>query len=178
MLQPYAQAFYCDAMVLAILTPDGFLRLGMDRFPASFGRAGISDHKVEGDEATPAGVLPLRRVLYRADRVPPPQAACPIEPLSPEDGWCDDPRDAAYNRPVRLPYEGRHEELWRTDSLYDVIGVLGWNDAPPIRERGSAIFLHLATPSRGPTAGCIALDLDHLRDVLARGLSAIEVIGR
>ena len=98
-------------MVFAVLTRDGFLRLGMDRFPACFGRAGISSHKLEGDETTPAGPLPLRRVLYRADRIAPPQAACPIEPLSPADGWCDDPRDPAYNRPVCLPYSGRHEDL-------------------------------------------------------------------
>jgi L,D-peptidoglycan transpeptidase YkuD (ErfK/YbiS/YcfS/YnhG family) len=164
-------------MVLATLTPDGFLRLGMDRFPACFGRSGISGHKIEGDGATPAGILPLRRVLYRADRVSPPRAACPIEPLSRDDGWCDDPGDPAYNRAVRLPYAARHEELWRADAVYDVIGVLGWNDAPPIRDRGSAIFLHLATPSRAPTAGCIALDLNHLRDVLAKGLTGIEVVG-
>jgi L,D-peptidoglycan transpeptidase YkuD (ErfK/YbiS/YcfS/YnhG family) len=164
-------------MVHAILTADGFLRLGADLYPASYGRGGISSIKQEGDGATPLGTLPLRRVLYRADRVTPPRAAVPIEPLSPDDGWCDDSRDPAYNRPVRLPYPGRHEELWRTDALYDVIGVLGWNDAPPIRDRGSAIFLHLMTPSRAPTAGCIALDLDHLRDVLAKGLTGIKVVG-
>jgi L,D-peptidoglycan transpeptidase YkuD (ErfK/YbiS/YcfS/YnhG family) len=164
-------------MVHAILTADGFLKLGADRYPACFGRAGISAVKVEGDFATPAGLLPLRRVLYRADRGPPPRAVCPIEPISPEDGWCDDPRDVAYNRPVRLPYAGRHEELWRTDAIYDVVGVLGWNDNPPIRDRGSAIFLHLTTASRAPTAGCIALDLDHLREVLAKGLTGIEVVG-
>jgi L,D-peptidoglycan transpeptidase YkuD (ErfK/YbiS/YcfS/YnhG family) len=171
------KAFYCAAMVLAILTPDGLLTLGVNRFPACFGRGGISRHKVEGDGATPAGVLPLRRVLYRADRVPPPRAACPIEPLSPEDGWCDDPFDPAYNRAVRLPYSGRHEELWRGDSVYDLIGVLGWNDEPPLRDRGSAIFLHLTAPGRPPTAGCIALEFDHLRDVLANGLTGIEVSG-
>lgn len=160
----------------AILTPDGFLTLGADRFPACCGRGGIRPDKQEGDGATPVGLLPLRRVLYRADRLPPPRAACPLEPLSPDDGWCDDPQDPAYNRPVRLPYSGRHEELWRADAIYDVIGVLGWNDDPPIRHRGSAIFLHLTTPSRAPTAGCIALELDHLREILAKGLTAIEVV--
>jgi L,D-peptidoglycan transpeptidase YkuD (ErfK/YbiS/YcfS/YnhG family) len=179
MLQPDARAFYGGCMVLAILTPDGFLSLGQDRFPASFGLGGIATFKTEGDGATPAGVLPLRRVLYRADRVsPPPLAACPIEPLSPDDAWCDDPRDSAYNRRIRLPYSGRYEELWRADAMYDVIGVLGWNDAPPVKDRGSAIFLHLTTAARPPTAGCIALDLSHLRTVLAKGLTAIEVVGR
>jgi L,D-peptidoglycan transpeptidase YkuD (ErfK/YbiS/YcfS/YnhG family) len=160
----------------AILGPDGFLVLGGDRYPACIGRGGISGFKVEGDGATPAGLLPLRRVLYRADRIAPPKAVCPIEPLSPEDGWCDDARDAAYNRQVRLPYEGRHEALWRDDALYDVIGVLGWNDQPIVRDRGSAIFLHLATPDRAPTAGCVALSLEHLRAVLAKGLTGINVL--
>ncbi|MBW4023296.1 MAG: L,D-transpeptidase family protein [Proteobacteria bacterium] len=162
-------------MVIAVLMPDGLLRLDRERFPACFGRGGITREKMEGDGATPAGLLPLRRVYYRADRVPPPRAACPIEPLSPDDGWCDDPGDPSYNRAVRLPYVGRHEQLWRVDSLYDVVGVLGWNDAPPIRDRGSAIFLHLARADRAPTDGCVALDPDHLREVLAKGLTAIDV---
>ncbi|GAB0118608.1 L,D-transpeptidase family protein [Acidisoma sp. 7E03] len=154
---------------------DGVLRLESERYPACFGRGGIRTDKEEGDGATPVGLLPLRRVFYRADRVPPPRAAVPIEPLAPQDGWCDDPADKAYNRYVRLPYAGRHEALWRDDHVYDVVGVLGWNDDPPVSGRGSAIFLHLTTLERGPTAGCIALDLVHLREVLANGLLGIEV---
>jgi L,D-peptidoglycan transpeptidase YkuD (ErfK/YbiS/YcfS/YnhG family) len=58
-----------------------------------------------------------------------------------------------------------------------VIGVLGWNDAPVMRGRGSAIFLHLARPGFSPTEGCIALEQQDLLRVLAEGLSAIEVLG-
>jgi L,D-peptidoglycan transpeptidase YkuD (ErfK/YbiS/YcfS/YnhG family) len=114
-------------------------------------------------------------VLYRADRGPPPRCAVPVEPLAPSDGWCDDPADKAYNGPVSLPYAGRHEELWRADPLYDIVGVLGWNDAPVVRGRGSAIFLHLARTDYAPTEGCIALSLPDLRAALAAGLTAIEV---
>jgi L,D-peptidoglycan transpeptidase YkuD (ErfK/YbiS/YcfS/YnhG family) len=114
-------------------------------------------------------------VLYRADRVPPPACAVPIEPLAPDDGWCDDAADAAYNRRVRLPYAGSHEELWRTDALYDLIGVLGWNDTPAERGRGSAIFLHIARPDFAPTQGCIALAPADLASVLAAGLTQILV---
>ena len=160
------------------MAPDGLLVLGGDRYPACFGRGGIRPalHKQEGDGATPTGLLPLRRVLYRADRLAAPRCAVPLEPIGPRDGWCDDPVDAAYNRPVRLPFAGRHEELWRSDAVYDVIGVLGWNDSPPVRGRGSAIFLHVTTPDRAPTAGCIALDLGHLLEVLAKGLTGIDVL--
>eukprot|EP01037_Dinobryon_pediforme_P001361 gene1361-1378_t len=123
---------------------------------AALGKAGVRVHKQEGDQATPAGVLPLRRVLFRADRVRMPAAPVPREPIARDDGWCDDVYDAAYNTMVRLPYSGRHEQLWRDDGVYDVIGVLGWNDAPVMRGHGSAIFLHAARHDLAPTDGCVA----------------------
>jgi L,D-peptidoglycan transpeptidase YkuD (ErfK/YbiS/YcfS/YnhG family) len=116
---------------------------------------------------TPAGRYPLRRVLYRADRLPTPTSALPVAALAPDDGWCDDPADAAYNRPVKLPYGGRHERLWRDDGLYDVIVVIGHNDDPVVPGRGSAVFLHVAGPGYPPTDGCVALALRDLLELLA-----------
>ena len=69
--------------------------------------------------------------------------------------------------------------LWRTDAVYDIIGVLGWNDGldgSHSRGRGSAIFLHLARPDLSPTEGCIALPERELRALLAAGLNAIQVM--
>ena len=160
----------------AIVHPEGRLVLGSFICRATLGRGGVRGDKREGDGATPAGLLPLRRVLYRADRVAPPVCAVPVEPLAPDDGWCDDPNDGAYNRKVRLPYDGRHEELWRADEVYDVIGVLGWNDAPVERARGSAIFLHVARPDYAPTEGCIALAGPDLLFVLRQGLKELMVL--
>ena len=142
---------------------------------SAIGRAGLTAHKQEGDGATPLGLLPLRRVLYRADRLARPRAPVPVEPIAPEDGWCDDPQHRSYNTAVRLPHDGRHEELWRRDGLYDVIGVLGWNDQPVARGRGSAIFLHVARADYAPTEGCVALALADLLTVLGEGLNGIEV---
>jgi L,D-peptidoglycan transpeptidase YkuD (ErfK/YbiS/YcfS/YnhG family) len=161
----------------AVLTPDGLLRLGGAVWRPVLGRGGVRAEKQEGDGATPVGLLPLCRVLYRADRVAPP-ARCrvPMEPIAPTDGWCDDPAHPDYNRPVRLPHPARHEALWREDAVYDIIGVLGWNDTPVARGRGSAIFLHLARPDGAPTEGCIALPERDLRALLAAGLTAIEVL--
>ncbi len=161
----------------ATLGIDGLLMLGGLRHRTAFGRGGVRVHKQEGDGATPAGLLPLRRVLYRADRVARPRSAVPAMPLAPHDGWCDDPSHADYNRPVRLPHDGRHEALWRTDSVYDIIGVLGWNDAPVVRGLGSAIFLHGARPDFAPTEGCIALALPNLSTLLSAGLTAVLVQG-
>ncbi|ACI49845.1 conserved hypothetical protein [Gluconacetobacter diazotrophicus PA1 5] len=146
-----------------------------ERIPALIGAAGIRALKQEGDHATPTGLLPLRRVLYRADRVPPPACRLPVEPLAPGDGWCDDPAHADYNRPVTLPHPARHERLWRDDDVYNIVIVLGYNDAPPVPGRGSAIFLHLQSPDGRPTEGCIALRESDLRRLLAAGLTEIEV---
>ena len=159
----------------AMVGLDGMVAMGGLRVRAVLGHGGVRTQKQEGDGATPAGLLPLRRVLYRADRVARPRASVPVSPMAPHDGWCDDPGDAAYNRPVRLPYAGRHEALWRTDEVYDIIGVLGWNDAPVVRNLGSAIFLHLARPDYAPTEGCIAVARADLTALLAAGLTEMEV---
>lgn len=162
----------------AVLHPNGNVTWDRQVFRAAIGRGGVRLHKQEADEATPQGVLPLRRVLYRADRIARPEAAIPIEPLAPDDGWCDDPYHADYNRMVRLPHDGRHEVLCRQDAVYDLIAVLGWNDAPVIRGHGSAIFLHVARSDYAPTEGCIAMAISDLRRLLADGVTEILVLPR
>lgn len=163
----------------ATLRSDGLFRLeartGSLVFRAAIGHGGRVAHKHEGDGGTPIATLPLRRVLYRADRIARPRCAVPLMPLAPQDGWCDDPADRAYNTAIRLPYDARHETLWRNDSVYDLIGILGWNDAPVVRNLGSAIFLHIARPDYAPTQGCIALAQADLIAALAAGLTAIRV---
>jgi L,D-peptidoglycan transpeptidase YkuD (ErfK/YbiS/YcfS/YnhG family) len=77
---------------------------------------------------------------------------------------------------VRLPHDGRCEALWRQDNLYDVVAVLGWNDAPVKRDRGSAIFLHVAPPDYGPTEGCVALAMPDLLRLLAAGVTDLMVL--
>jgi L,D-peptidoglycan transpeptidase YkuD (ErfK/YbiS/YcfS/YnhG family) len=99
----------------------------------------------------------MRRVLYRPDRGEAPVSGLPVAPLTPTDGWCDDPADPNYNRPVVLPYRASCEEMWREDELYDVVVILGHNSDPPVPGKGSAIFLHCAKADYSPTEGCVAL---------------------
>lgn len=152
-------------------------RCGALSWRCAVGRGGARRDKREGDGATPVGRWPLRRVLYRPDRLEAPACALPVDPLKPDDGWCDAPDDPRYNRPVTLPYPARHERLWREDALYDIVVVLGHNDDPPRAAAGSAVFLHLATPDYGPTEGCVALAREDLLTYLrlAEPTSAIEV---
>lgn len=136
--------------------------------PCALGRAGTTRDKHEGDGATPLGTFRLVSVLHRPDRGPPPVTALPVTAIRPDDGWCDDPADRAYNQAVTLPYAGRHERLWREDHVYDLIVILDYNLAPVVSGKGSAIFLHLAREDYAPTEGCVAVDAQLLRRVLER----------
>jgi L,D-peptidoglycan transpeptidase YkuD (ErfK/YbiS/YcfS/YnhG family) len=131
------------------------------------GSGGIAEKLREGDGVTPQGSWPLRNVFYRADRMPRPRTALEIAVIEKDDGWCDAPGDFNYNRPVRFPYPASAEHLWRDDGLYDIVAIIGFNDAPVVQGKGSAIFLHVAAPDYAPTAGCVALKREDLRDLLA-----------
>lgn len=127
--------------------------------PCAIGRSGAiaAADKREGDGMTPRGAWPVRAVLLRPGRVaPPPALRLPWRWTHPADGWSDDPADPLYNRPVRQPHRFSAEHLQREDGLYDVIVILGHNDAPPAPGLGSAIFLHCAIEGRA-TEGCVAI---------------------
>jgi L,D-peptidoglycan transpeptidase YkuD (ErfK/YbiS/YcfS/YnhG family) len=150
------------------LAHSGRITAGNIVLPCALGRSGVTEAKQEGDGASPAGTWPMRRVLFRPDRIDRPATTLPVHAISPADGWCDDPADPRYNRPVRLPYGASAESLWRDDELYDVVVVLGYNDDPPGPGLGSAIFFHLATPEFAPTAGCVAVHRPAMVRLLAR----------
>ena len=143
---------------------DGSFVYGQTILRCAVGRSAViaADQKREGDGASPLGRWPVRRALYRPGRIARPRTVLPLQAITPEDGWCDDPGDPAYNLPVRLPYPGRHETMTREDGLYDLVVVLGHNDDPPVPGLGSAIFLHCAHPEFKPTEGCVALARDAL----------------
>jgi len=141
------------------------------QYACVLGRAGIVHPKHEGDGGTPAGMFPLREVRYRADRQARPRTGLPVVETKPDDGWCDEPADPAYNTLVHMPYEADAEVMWRDDHLYDLLAVVGCNDAPVVPGAGSAIFLHVARTSPDgtflPTAGCVAMKKADLVVVLA-----------
>jgi L,D-peptidoglycan transpeptidase YkuD (ErfK/YbiS/YcfS/YnhG family) len=143
---------------------------------AALGRSGIKALKREGDGATPIGRFTLRQVLYRADRHFPPRARIPVRAIPAGDGWCDDPNDRNYNRRIKLPSVRSAEGLMRADHLYDLVVVLGCNDLPRVRGKGSAIFMHLARPGYTPTEGCIALSRHDLLMLLAQARRGSAIV--
>ncbi len=149
-----------------LVRPPGTLSWNGNQVRCAIGRGGILAEKKEGDGATPAGDFPLRRVMIRPDRLKEPKTALPVRKLDPDDGWCNDPGDKAYNQLVKRPFPASHEVLWRDDTVYDIIVEVGYNDDPVRPGLGSAIFMHIARPGYEPTEGCVALALNDLLRLL------------
>jgi L,D-peptidoglycan transpeptidase YkuD (ErfK/YbiS/YcfS/YnhG family) len=150
--------------------------LGHGVRPAALGRGSIRALKREGDGGTPLGRYPVRQVLYRADRMARPRTSLPVHAIRSDDGWCDDPASRNYNRLIKLPSRRSAEGLRREDHLYDLVLVLGYNDRPRVRGKGSAIFMHLARPGFTPTDGCVALSRHDLTMLLAEVKRGTQVV--
>lgn len=155
----------------------GLLRIGSHVFPCALGTSGISVLKREGDLATPSGSLAVIACYGRSRQIPARQGIkSRLKNIRHDLGWCDDPADPNYNRPVRLPSGSRHETMLREDGLYDICLVTDWNLNPRRRNAGSAIFMHIARPGLQPTQGCIALDRADMLRLLPRMAANIRIL--
>ena len=134
------------------------LAFGPLRFKAAIGRNGLAAIKREGDGKTPIAAMALLHGFSDGrKRGRFPHAALKVVAAGEHDGWCDAPGSPCYNRPVRLPFAASHERLLRDDGIYDLVIVMDWNITSRARNRGSAVFFHLARPDFSPTAGCVAI---------------------
>jgi len=146
----------------------GWLIAGMLALPVALGRGGIKANKREGDGGTPRGIFRLRQLWWRADKHPRPATSLPAQRITPADGWCEDPADRRYNRPIKVPANASVDRLARKDNLYDFIIEIDHNTRPRVAGRGSAVFIHAARRGFAPTAGCVALEINTLRRILSR----------
>lgn len=145
----------------------GWLTAGPLVLPVALGRGGIKANKFEGDGGTPRGRFRPLRLWWRADKYPRPVTHLPLRAIRADDGWCEDPADRHYNRPVKVPAGSPADRLTRADGLYDFIVEIDHNTRPRVARRGSAVFIHVARPGFKPTAGCVALTTPALRRLLA-----------
>ena len=139
-----------------ILINKNYLTYNKLKVKCAIGKKGIGYKRKEGDLITPLGEFNIKYILYRKDRVK-VSSKLKKKVIKKNMGWCDDPKSSHYNKLVKLPFDYKHEKLFRKDNIYDIILVLNYNMKPVIKNKGSAIFIHVAKNNFKKTEGCIAI---------------------
>jgi L,D-peptidoglycan transpeptidase YkuD (ErfK/YbiS/YcfS/YnhG family) len=147
---------------MIIVKKAGYLIYKDLKFRCSVGINGIKNKRKEGDGITPKGIFSLKKIFYRQDRIKNFKSKIKKIKITKNMGWCDDPKSYIYNRLVKIPNKFSYEKLYRKDSLYNIIIVLDYNLNPIIKNKGSAIFIHVANKNYKSTQGCIALKQNDL----------------
>jgi len=142
---------------MIIVKKSGYLEYKNFKFRCALGKSGIKKKIKEGDCIKPKGIFKINKIYYRADKIKKVRTKVNTVKIKKNMGWCDDPRSIFYNKQIKLPSKFSHEKLYRKDSLYDLVLVLNYNTNPIIKNKGSAIFIHVAKNSYKKTKGCIAL---------------------
>ena len=140
-----------------------FLYFQKYKLRCSIGKRGISINKKEGDKKTPKGEFKFKYILYRKDRIFDLKTRLKKIVIKKEMGWCDDPNSNNYNKIINFPSKYSAEKLWKKENVYDIIIVIDYNLNPLIKNKGSAIFLHIAKRKYQPTNGCIAVSKKNIR---------------
>ena len=136
------------------------------RFNCSVGKKGTKNNKIEGDKATPKGLFSLGKLYYRPDRVNKPETKLKINVIKKNMGWCNDSNSKDYNKLIKLPATCSFEKLYKKENIYDIVLVLNYNMRPIVKNKGSAIFIHVAKKKIVPTKGCIAINKKELLKLL------------
>ena len=156
---------------MIIVRKSGHLIYKNLKYRCAIGKAGIKKKQKEGDNITPKGTFKITRVYYRSDRIKNISTSIKKIKINKNMGWCNDSKSPFYNREIKLPSKFSFEKLYRNDNLYDLLAVLNYNTNPVEKNKGSAIFIHIAKKRFKPTAGCIALrkkDLMSLMKVIKK----------
>ena len=135
-------------------------------YKCAIGKNGITNSKIEGDKCTPTGIYSIEKIYYREDRLSMPKLDFQTIPINKNSGWCDDIRSTYYNKFIKFPFSYSAEFLYREDNIYNIICIISYNTNPIIKNKGSAIFLHVANSDYSGTAGCLALKQDDLIELL------------
>ena len=151
---------------MIIINKSGLLKYKNLKFRCALGKAGIGKKKKEGDNITPKGNFKILKIYYRNDRLEKITSKFKLIKISKNMGWCDDPNSKKYNQLIKLPTNNSYEKLFRKENIYDIIIILNYNIKPTIKNKGSAIFIHVANKNFNRNAGCIALKKIDLRKLI------------
>ena len=126
------------------------------KFKCSLGKRGTTFNKIEGDLKTPKGTYSIGSLFYRKDKIVRFSTKLKKIPIKKNMYWCNDINSKYYNKLITSPKKGKHEKMFRNDSKYDLIIIINYNTKKIIKNKGSAIFLHLTSDYK-KTEGCVAI---------------------
>ena len=152
---------------MIVVKKNNYLEYKNLKFRCALGKAGIQKKFKEGDKITPKGTYKILSIYYREDRIKKIKCSIRKIKITKQMGWCDDSKSKYYNKQIKVPSKLSHETLYRKDNIYDVVCVINYNINPTLKEKGSAIFLHIARKKYQKTNGCIAVKKNHLIKLLA-----------
>jgi hypothetical protein len=142
---------------MIIVKKTGYLKYKNFKFRCALGKNGIKKKIKEGDNITPKGIFKIIKIYYRHDKIKNLKTSIKKIKIKKNMGWCDDPKSNFYNQQIKLPNKFNYEKFYRNDHIYDILAVLNYNTNPVVKDKGSAIFIHIAKNNYKPTAGCLAL---------------------
>ena len=150
-----------------ILINKNYLTYNKLKVKCAIGKKGIGYKQREGDLITPRGQFKIKYILYRKDRV---KISTKLKKLSIKKnmGWCDDAKSKHYNQLIKLPFIFKHEKIYKKENIYDIILVLNYNMNPVKKNKGSAIFIHVARNNFKKTEGCVAIKKQSLIKLLKK----------
>ena len=150
-----------------IIINNNYLTYNNYKAKCTVGKRGIKLKKREGDLITPKGEFKIKFILYRRDRV---RVRSKIKKIviKKNMGWCDDPKTSYYNKLIKLPFKFSYEKLHKKENIYDIILVLNFNMDPIKKNKGSAIFIHVAKRNYKETEGCVAIKKSQLLKIVGQ----------
>ena len=134
-----------------------YLTYQNNKVKCAIGKKGIGRKQKEGDQITPRGTFRVKDILYRKDKISYLRSIIKKTTIKKNMGWCDDPKSKDYNKLIKFPFNYKSEKLYRSNNIYDIILVLNFNMQPIKKNKGSAIFIHIAKKNYEKTAGCVAV---------------------
>ena len=151
-----------------ILINKKYLTYNQYKVKCAVGKRGVNLKKKEGDFITPIGLYKIKYILYRKDRIKKISSKLRKITIKRNMGWCDDPKSKQYNKLVNLPFSYGCERLFKKENIYDIILVLNYNMNPVKKNKGSAIFVHIAKKNYEKTQGCVAVKKLDLLKILKK----------
>lgn len=177
-LPNYAQKIPCYTSQLVVVQALGKIRAKMDlcqrqgktwhpvfksSFEAVIGKNGIAamGNKKEGDLKTPAGLYPIGEAFGTQALA----VKMDYKYITADDKFIDDIHHEDYNRWVFGKTTATSYEPMLIGS-YIYGAVINYNMNPVVKGAGSAIFIHVWLAAGLPTQGCIALEKNHVLQLL------------